>query len=239
MTLSPDNIIYLYDAVKNLISLGYISISLNCVFEEGWTIEHAKILYQELKKIADWLFETDSFRKYRISLFDSNYFEPLDENETSNWCGGICNGMLAFDYKGDAFPCIRYMASSLNGKQQLYSIGNINGLFKKPEEQKRFELLSSITRQSQSSEECLSCPIAKGCAWCSAYNYECFGTPNKRATFICWMHKARALANYYYYNKGYALLEEEQRMSIFLSEKDALQIISKTEWDELKSYECK
>ena len=30
-----------------------------------------------------------------------------------------------------------------------------------------------------------------------------FGTPDKRATFICWMHKARSLANVYYWNKLY------------------------------------
>jgi len=38
-----------------------------------------------------------------------------------------------------------------------------------------------------------------GCGWCSAYNYEVFGTPNKRATYICCMHKARVLANVYYW----------------------------------------
>lgn len=35
----------------------------------------------------------------------------------------------------------------------------------------------------------------------TAYNYAEFGTPNKRATYICKMHKARVLANYYYWNK--------------------------------------
>ena len=45
MTLSPNNINYMFDAVLNLISLGYVSISLNCIFEEGWDISHAKTLY--------------------------------------------------------------------------------------------------------------------------------------------------------------------------------------------------
>ena len=237
MTLSPFNISHTYNAVINLIELGYESISLNCIFEEGWEIEHAKILYQEMKKIADWLFEHDAFRKYRISLYDQSIGSPLSNENTNNWCGGVCNGMLAFDYKGKAYPCIRYMESSLNEKQIPYSIGDLNGLFKTDIEKARLELMNSITRQSQSTEECLNCPIASGCAWCSGYNYEQFGTPNKRATYICWMHKARSLANAYYYNKGYNLLNEKTRFIIHLPEEEALQIISKKEWEMLKHYE--
>ena len=190
-----------------------------------------------MKKIADWLFENDAFRKYRISLFNENYFTPMTEDDTNNWCGGVCNGMLAFDYLGQAFPCIRYMGSSLNGRQEPYSIGNTEGLFNTPLFEERRELLTSITRQSQSTEECLQCPIAKGCAWCSGYNYEVFGTPNKRATFICCMHKARSLANAYYYNKGHYLMGESERMPIYLPKEEALEIISENEWEELKFYE--
>jgi hypothetical protein len=61
--------------------------------------------------------------------------------------------------------------------------------------------MSCITRRSQSTDECFNCPIASGCGWCSAYNYELYGTPNKRATYICGMHKARSLANVYYWRR--------------------------------------
>ena len=54
--------------------------------------------------------------------------------------------MLAFDYTGKAFPCIRYMNSSLNDKQIPYSIGTVDGLFLTPEEQKRKDTLLSLTR---------------------------------------------------------------------------------------------
>lgn len=234
MTLAPGNIQYAYDALVNLIDLGYESIALNCVFEEGWTDEHGTILYYQLKKMADWLFEHDAFRKYRISLFNEDYFVPQDETETQNWCGGVCNGMLAFDYKGDAYPCIRYMGSSLNGKQEPYAIGNIDGLFTIDLYRERRDELLAITRQSQSTEECLSCPVSRGCAWCSGFNYEIFGTANRRATYICPMHKARALGNYYYYNKGHMLSGESERMKICLSEEDALRFIPKEEWNMLK-----
>ena len=54
--------------------------------------------------------------------------------------------MLAFDYTGKAFPCIRYMNSSLNNKQVPYSIGTVNGLFLTPEERERGNILLSLTR---------------------------------------------------------------------------------------------
>ena len=50
MTLAPSNIQYTYKAVVGLIESGYREINLNCVYEEGWTLEHATILYNELKK---------------------------------------------------------------------------------------------------------------------------------------------------------------------------------------------
>ena len=74
-----------------------------------------------------------------------------------------------------------------------------------------------MTRCSQSTDECINCPIAAGCAWCSAYNYEYFGELNKRATFICIMHKARALANVYFWNKYYRAIEEEYNMLLDLT----------------------
>lgn len=61
--------------------------------------------------------------------------------------------------------------------------------------------MRTVTRRSQSTDECFNCPIAAGCGWCSAFNYENFGTVNKRTTFICIMHKARALANVYYWRR--------------------------------------
>lgn len=230
MTLSPDNIQYTFKALQNLIDLGYQIIHFNCVYEEGWALQHATILYYQLKQIADWLFENDSFQKYHISMFNKTLFSPMSPDENENYCGGTCNGMLSFDYRGNAFPCIRYMNSSLNGKQTPYSIGTIDGLFRTPIEQERRDLLVSITRRSQSTDECFNCSIASGCGYCSGYNYECFGTPNKRATFICQMHKARALANAYYYNKGFRLSGETERLKIHLPKEEALKIIPDDEW---------
>lgn len=34
--------------------------------------------------------------------------------------------MLAIDYKGDLYPCLRYMESSIGQSQSPYIIGNVN-----------------------------------------------------------------------------------------------------------------
>ena len=91
--------------------------------------------------------------------------------------------------------------------------------------------LSEITRRSQSTDECFYCPIAAGCAWCSAWNYQETGSVNKRSTNICWMHRAEALANVYYWNKKYIKEGREKRLPLFLEQHNALKIVSEDEYN--------
>lgn len=76
--------------------------------------------------------------------------------------------------------------------------------------------------------------IAEGCSWCTAYNYQVFGTPDARATFICVMHKARALGNIYFWNKYYRKHNMSTRMKMHIPDEWALEIISQSELDMLK-----
>ena len=45
MTISPDNVSYLYNGVISLIQNNYKIIHLNCVFENVWNNNFALILY--------------------------------------------------------------------------------------------------------------------------------------------------------------------------------------------------
>ena len=238
MTLAPENISYVSDAVISLIENDYDEIHLNCIYEAQWTVEQAKILYYELKKIADYLLDNNLQDDIIVSMFNSNLFHPLAETSLQNFCGG--NGrMIAIDYKGDIYPCIRYMESSLGPNIEPLKIGNIDtGLMTTEKEINDIKCLQCITRRSQSTDECFYCPIAAGCSWCSAYNYQCFGTADKRTTTTCVMHQARALANSYYYNKIYIRQGQKKRMTIYVPEEWALKIIDQTEWNKLKELEA-
>jgi len=204
ITLSPFNISYVNDALKNVWGLGITGAFTNCVFEEGWTEDHAKIFYSELIQLADYLLEDENYAKYYTSLFDESIGKPRTEDR--NWCGG--NGsMLAIGTDGRCFPCIRFMKYSLStpGREEK-CIGDIyRGLDSKMENPWLKEL-KMVTMSTQSNDKCNSCQIASGCSLCTGYNYDKFGTPNKRATFICDMHHARVLANVYYFNKLYRKL---------------------------------
>lgn len=237
MTISPFNVNYIFEAVQDIINNDYKSINLNCVYEEGWTVEHAKILYEQLKLIADFLFETNNYQDIELSIFDNSYFQPKLEEDNDNWCGGD-GAMLAIDWKGDMYPCIRYMESSLGLDQEEMIIGTVqDGILVTEKQKNYFNCLKCITRRSQSTDECFYCPIAAGCSWCTAYNYQVFGTPDKRATYICIMHKARALANAYYWNKYYRITEPTKRFKIHIPKEWALEIIDEDEWKLLKFLE--
>ena len=55
ITIAPDNFMYLNNALKHMIELGYDTIHANCVYEEGWKVQHAKELYKQLKQYSDYI----------------------------------------------------------------------------------------------------------------------------------------------------------------------------------------
>lgn len=231
LTIAPANVEYVYDGFVNLIQMGYTYIHGNVVFEEGWTEKHAQIYYQQLKKLADYCLENDIIGKRQITIFNEDNFSK--STEKVNWCGGD-GVMVGIDPSGNFIPCVRYTECSLNGEQEEYSLGTINtGFCSTDEELKRLEVLKGLTFNSQSPQKCIDCQISKGCAWCSAYNYQKYGTPNKRATFICQMHQAEALANVYFWNNFYQLHDEDNIFQMHCPKEWALKIIDEDEYNML------
>jgi radical SAM protein with 4Fe4S-binding SPASM domain len=192
-------------------------------------------MYNELKIVADYIIDNDLYNKIYISLFEENQFMPMNENDNNNYCGGTTQGgHIAVNHTGKLFPCIRYMDSSLNGRQEPIWIGEVGkGILITEKDKSNYAKLSSVTRRSQSTDECFYCPVAQGCSWCSAYNYEETGSVNKRLTYICIMHKATALANVYYWNKLYKKLNLPNIKINYLSNKDSINIIGEKELNDL------
>lgn len=204
LTLAPENVEFLYEAALNLWeNVGLSFIHSNCVFEDVWTSEKSHVLYEQLIKLADYLLEEERYSKYYISLFDEGIGHSLSEEDLeSNFCGG--NGqMLAITPDGNLYPCSRFAPYSLKN-QPGFLIGNVDeGIYKG---NKQVDMLKEVTIRTQSEEKCLTCKVASGCGLCTAYNYDVFGTPNKRATNICECHKERVKANSYFWNKLYKKL---------------------------------
>ena len=162
VTIAPDNLSQLNKIVDYFLNEGVTVINANPVYEVEWTVEQAKIYYNELKKLANKLLLN---LEIKCSIFDSHQNVPLPISDNTNWCGGDGH-MLAFDPHGNAYPCLRYMESSLGGEVEPLIIGDTNGIYNTPESQEIRCKLCALTRSSQSTEECAHCPIASGCSWC-------------------------------------------------------------------------
>lgn len=235
ITLFPSNLSYLSKSFIDFVNKGFYEINANCVFENVWSLKDATLFYYELKKIADFLLDNDLNDKIYFSLLDELSCAPTDINDDRNWCGGD-GSMLAINHSGNLYPCLRYMESSLGNDIEPIIIGHVNrGIGITDKEKDWIKQLQNMTTTSQSTDECIDCPIGRVCSWCSAYNYQYYKKLNKRATFICDMHKARALANVYYWNKYYKSINLEKKMRCFLEKNDILRIIPEEEYNYLLS----
>lgn len=230
VTIAPENLHNLNKIVKFFVDEGMEEINANTVFEAEWTEEQAQEFYRELKKMADYLLSLD--HEVYVGLFRDELFNPMPEKDNQNFCGGNM-AMLAFDPDGVAYPCLRFMESSLGDDVPPLIVGSVDGIFDTEEHKHTADCLSCITRRSQSTDECWNCPIATGCSWCSAWNYQLYGTPDKRCTRICPMHKARSLANVYYWNKYYRKNNMDKHFEMHLPKEEALKFITEDEYNML------
>lgn len=231
VTIAPGNLHQINEIIDFFVNEGITQINANPVFENEWTNEDAKVYYNELKIMADKLLTT--YQGVTSSLFMDHIGTPIPPNNMQTWCGGLGH-MLSFDPDGKAYPCIRYMESSLGDSQPPIIIGNCyDGIYNTPETLKLYDEMTSVTRKSQSTEECFNCPVAQGCAYCAAWNYQVYGTVNSRCTRICPMHKARVLANCYYWNKHYMNNNISKVFELYLPKEDALNFIDEKEYDML------
>lgn len=234
ITIAPGNVQFLNKALLHMIELGYEEINANCVYEDGWTIEHAKELYNQMKKFSDYLLDNNLEYDIFCSLYEDIFFSPKNIDDDQTWCGGTNSLMLSCDPDGWLYPCIRYMESSLGSQRDPIRIGHIDyGIYKTKEELEIQKCMDCVTRRTQTSDKCFYCPIASGCSDCAAYNYQVNGTVHSKATYICIMHQARALANVYYWNKLYQKNNEDKQMLCYVPKKWAIPIIGEDEYNML------
>ena len=205
VTISSADIPYIKESVLHLYSLGIHEVNINCVFEDVWN-EGDDILFEDqLIQLADAIIDNDYYQEYACSFFAEYIGKTMDcINENQNWCGA--GMMLAIDAAGNFYPCTRFAQYSLRSKDARI-IGNIHtGIDKN-----KLRPFLTLDRCTQSTQECIDCEVASGCAWCQGENYDAADTPTiyQRATAICKMHKARVHANNYYWNKLFRKLELE------------------------------
>lgn len=205
VTISSADIPYIKDSVLHLYSLGIHEVNINCVFEDVWNEGDDKLFEEQLTLLADAIIDNDYYKDNACSFFTDHLGKPLDcKLQNQNWCGA--GMMLSIDAAGNFYPCTRFAQYSLRDKK-AWIIGNIHeGIDKN-----RLRPFLTLDRCTQSTQECIDCEVAGGCAWCQGENYDAAESPTayQRATAICKMHKARVRANNYYWNKLFRKLELE------------------------------
>ena len=233
MTFVPSSFPQMSEAILFMLEQSPDFIAANYAYEPIYTPQDARVLYDQLKIVSDHLIATK--RVIACSILDHNIGYPVAKEDDKNYCGGS-GGMLAFDTQGKAYPCLRYCPISIGKeKAEKICIGDMQGIYNTPHTAKIRDYLDAITLSSQSTPECINCPVGVGCGWCSAYNYQCTGTPDKRVTYICPMHKARVLANAYYWNNLYRKRGDTARYRLDIPDAWALEIIPYAELSMLKS----
>lgn len=205
VTISSPDIPYIKESVLHLYGLGIKEVNINCVFEDVWNEGDDVLFEHQLIELADVIIDRGYYQEYVCSFFVETIGKPMDrERDNQNWCGA--GKMLAVDAAGNFYPCTRFAQYSLREKP-AWIIGNVrDGI-----DQNKLRPFLSLDRTTQSSEECINCEVASGCAWCQGENYDAADTHTvyQRSTAICKMHKARVRANNYYWNKLFRKLELE------------------------------
>lgn len=205
VTISSADLPYIKESVLHLFELGIPEVNINCVFEDVWKEGDDKILEQQLLELADAIIDNNLYENNVCSFFQEHLGKPLDRKlQNQNWCGA--GRMLAVDAAGIFYPCTRFAQYSLRDKK-AWIIGNVHDGIDK----NKLRGFLTLDRCTQSTQECIDCEVAEGCAWCQGENYDAADTCTvfQRSTAICKMHKARVRANNYYWNKLYRKLELE------------------------------
>jgi uncharacterized protein len=194
ITCSSEDLPFIKESVLHMYEIGIKNVDINVVFEDVWKNGDDDILEEQLTELADIIIDNKLYENNVCSFFSNTIGEPAMEDKT--WCGS--GRMLAVDYRGNFYPCIRFTPFSLN-KKEAFVIGDcFSGL-----DNNRLRPFLTLNKSSQSPDNCINCDIATGCAWCVGFNYDNADTKTiyERAIYICKMHKARVKANNYYWNK--------------------------------------
>lgn len=218
VTISSTDIPYIKESVLHLFGLGIHEVNINCVFEDVWNEGDDALFEDQLMQLADAIIDNDLYKENVCSFFTEQMGKPMDcVLDNGNWCGA--GRMLSIDAAGNFYPCTRFAQYSLRDKK-AWIIGNIHDGIDK----NKLRPFLTLNRCDQSTQECIDCEVASGCAWCQGENYDAAETPTvyQRSTAICKMHKARVRANNYYWNKLFRKLELEGKREEFEQNKKSV-----------------
>lgn len=169
ITISPDNINSMFEAIKAMIDLGYLGVRLSCVEEDVWNETHDDIFKEQMEKFYEYI----ESRNLDFCLYPYSIPSTFQSSLQAGTCGSYGN-MLCLDCHGKLYLCQRFTEiSNLQDKPSL-SIGNIDdGITEQG--LKIIEQIKQSIDLTKQTPHCINCAIGSACESCPAFNYEHFG----------------------------------------------------------------
>lgn len=93
MTISHDDVPYVYESLKHLIELGIKRIDVNPVVENVWKKGDDKLFQEQLICFADYIINNNLWKQLQISAFNDFIGHPIsaEEKTVSLWYNDIVN----------------------------------------------------------------------------------------------------------------------------------------------------
>lgn len=195
MVISKVDINDVATSAIHLLELGITKLDMNLVVEDSWSIGDDVIFENQLIILADYIIENKLYINHNIYIFEEGIGHPLSRDEIITPCEKYA---ITVDSKGDYFTCLRFSNFALKYKKER-TIGNVyTGI-----NWNRLRPYKTLLNYVKNPEKCQSCPIASGCRFCVANDYDSSksATIFTKETNICIMHAARVRAKNYYWRK--------------------------------------
>jgi radical SAM protein with 4Fe4S-binding SPASM domain len=160
---------YYYEGIKNLISLGFIDIAGNIIFEEILKKEDTFTIYNEFVKVIDYIIDNNLENEVKIAqLGEVEHiltFIPMIDEENMSWCGS-CTHMSCLGMDGKIYGCNRFCTMDKPNMEIATFTSESIHIVNQP-------LLDEVKSFKWNwSGECKTCPIKNSCASCVAATYE-------------------------------------------------------------------
>lgn len=194
-TFAHADLPYLKDSIINLWNLGFKNVMANVVFENVWEDGDDLIYENQLRQLAEYIIDNALWNKFSVRFFSPSIGFPIgDQQKRLNFCGS--GNMLAIDYLGNFFPCVRFMNSALNNKEGRIIGDSTHGMMFD-----RLRAFNMLSYDVQSPKKCITCDISSGCNWCTGFNYDESEKDSifERQIYHCDMHHANVRANEYFW----------------------------------------
>lgn len=201
---------YYSKSMIHLIELGFTDLAGNIVFEDILQMSDCFILYEEMKKVIDYIVDNNIEKKVKIFQYGDydrvrNYAIAKPDPMNESWCGSSKH-MACLGFDGLVYGCNRFCTMN---KPNM----NIGVLNKKQITITNQSLIDEVVSYKRDwSGTCANCVLKTECPTCAAGSYEV----EDREAYIkanrqCgWTH-AVSMARSYFKSK---LIEKESKCLI-------------------------